>query len=434
MLTRREFSKCVLAGGTALASSGSPENLLGAATPPRPSPQADSNQDIDLLIQGGTVIDPGQQLHATRDVAVKNGKIFEVAGNIPAARARKVFLAKGKIVTPGLIDLHLHAYDGVTSCVNVDHYCYPRGTTTVVDAGSTGHIMVGRFITDVLKTSQTRVYTMVHICPIGPVSGLPHALENLDWVNPVLTAEAAETNRPYVIAIKVHLSKGYSSSPQSHEKPIMAGALKAAELSHLPLMVHLNDTYYPLREHLDKMRKGDIFTHCFNSFPTTTPLDANGKVLPEIRDARQRGVIFDIAPGFMHPHFTFDIAEKCIQQDFPPDTISTDLNKENAAVGIYDMPTMVSKFLALGMSLDKAIECATTNPAKIFNYGVQIGTLRPGSEGDIAIFDLDEGVFEFKDAVGGIRKGRQKLVSHAVVSRGRLFANESGSDVIGARE
>jgi dihydroorotase len=433
MLTRREFSKCVLAGGSALIASESAVGLVSAATPPA-SPQSGPNQDIDLLIQGGTVIDPGQQLHATRDVAVKNGKIVEVSESIPAARARTVFLAKGKIVTPGLIDLHLHAYDGVAACVNVDHYCFPRGTTTVVDAGTTGHIMVGRFITDVLKTSQTRVYTMVHICPIGPVSGLPHPLENLDWVNPVMTAEAADAHRPYVIAIKVHLSKGYSSSPQTHEKPIMDGALKAAELSHLPLMVHLNDTYYPLRDNLDKLRKGDVFTHCFNAFPTTTPLDANGKILPEVRAARQRGVIFDIAPGFMHPHFTFDIAEKCMQQDFPPDTISTDLNRANAAVGIYDMPTMVSKFLALGMNLDKAIECATTNPGKVFNYGVQIGTLRPGSEADIGIFDLEEGSFEFKDAVGSVRKGKQKLVSHAVVSRGQLFANEAGTGIIGATE
>jgi dihydroorotase len=360
-----------------------------------------------------------------RDIAVKGGKIVELAENIPEARGRTVLSAKGKIVTPGMIDLHLHAYDGVTSCVNVDHYCVPRGTTTVIDAGSTGHIMVGRFVTDIVKTSQTRVYTMVHICPIGPVSGLPHALENLDWVNPKLTAEAAQANRPAVIAIKVHLSKSYSSSPQTHEKPIMDGALEAAKLANLPLMVHLNDTYYPLRENLDKMRKGDVFTHCFNAFPTTTPLDANGKIRAEVREARQRGVFFDIAPGFNHPHFTFDIAEKCIQQDFPPDTISTDLNRENAMLGIYDMPTMVSKFLTLGLNLDKAIECATTNPAKIFNFGVQIGTLRPGSEADIGIFDLMEGDFEFRDAVGGVRKGRQKLVPHAVVTRGQAFSNEA---------
>ena len=283
MFTRREFSKCFLVGGTALVASEVSGSLAAATPTPPASPQAGASQDVDLLIKGGTVIDPGQQLHAVRDIAVKNGKIVELSENIAEARGRTVLSAKGKIVTPGLIDLHLLAYDGVTSCVNVDHYCVPRGTTTVIDAGSTGHIMVGRFVTDIVKTSQTRVYTMVHICPIGPVSGLPHALENLDWVNPKLTAEAAQANRPAVIAIKVHLSKSYSSSPQTHEKPIMDGALAAAKLANLPLMVHLNDTYYPLRENLDKMRKGDVFTHCFNAFPTTTPLVSTptGKSFPK---------------------------------------------------------------------------------------------------------------------------------------------------------
>lgn len=425
MLTRREFSKCIVGGGIALIASEMPARTVEADGASAGSPQVQTTQDIDLLIKGGTAIDPGQKLHAVRDIAVKNGKITEVSENISEARANTVFWARDKLVTPGLIDIHVHAYDGVTSCVNVDHYCVPRGTTTVVDAGSTGYIMVGRFVTDIVRSSQTRVFTMVHICPVGPVTGLPHVLENLDWVNPRLAAEAAEANKPSVLAIKVHLSKGYSSSPQTHEKPIMDGALIAAELSHLPLMVHLNDTYYPLRDNLDKLRKGDVFTHCFNAFPTTRPIDANGKILPEVREARQRGVIFDTAPGFMHPHFTFDIAEKCLEQDFPPDTISTDLNKTNSVEGINDTATMVSKFLALGMNLEKAIECSTTNPAKVFNYGIEIGTLRTGSEADIAIFELREGNFEFRDAVGGVRKGRQKLVSHAVVSRGRLFGNEA---------
>src|SRR4029077_11951148 len=148
---------------------------------------------------------------------------------------------------------------------------------------------------------------------------------NLDWANPQLTAMAALKNKPAVVGIKVHLSQRFSTRPKDMEKEIMKRALETAEASHFPLMVHLNETYYPLRDNLDKMRKGDIFTHCFNEFPTTNPIDANGKVRPEVRDARQRGVIFDIGSGANHPHFTFDVAEKCLQQDFRPDTISSDL-------------------------------------------------------------------------------------------------------------
>jgi dihydroorotase len=419
MITRREFSKSVVAAGTALLAS-EPVLLAQELQGPR---NVSPNQDCDLLIKGGTVIDPGQHLHSPLDVAVKNGKILEVSRDIPESRAWHTFSAKGKIVTPGLIDLHVHCYDGVTSGVNADHYSVSRGTTTVVDAGSMGYLFVGRFVQDIVKTSVTRVYTLVHIAAVGATTGLDYAQDNLDWVEPGPAAMAAMENRPAVVGIKVHLQQSKSRRPKDLEMEFMKRAVQAAEACHLPLMAHINDTYYPLRDHLKLMRKGDVFTHCFNGFPTTTPLDANGKIRPEVREARQRGIIFDIGSGVHHPHFTFDVTEKCLQQDFPPDTISSDLNKDNAIDGIYDLPYMTSKLLAVGMELDKAIECVTTNPAKVFNYGVQIGTLRPGSEADIGIFDLREGNFEFKDAIGVARKGRQKLVSHAVVSRGQLLAN-----------
>jgi dihydroorotase len=167
---------------------------------------------------------------------------------------------------------------------------------------------------------------------------------------------------------------------------------------------------------LNRLRKGDIFTHCFNAFPQDDPLDANGKILPEVREARARGVIFDIAAGSAHPHFSFDVAEKCLQQDFLPDTISTDLNGDHI-IGT-DMPLMISKFLALGMSLDKAVELTTIKPSRVFDFGVPIGTLKPGSEADIGIFEVQDGRFEFSDGVGVKRVGRQKLVSKAAVCRG----------------
>jgi dihydroorotase len=377
----------------------------------------------DLLIKGGTVIDPGQRLHATLDVAVKNGKISQVARDIPPGPATRVVSAKSKIVTPGFIDLHLHCYEGMTfNLNNIDGYCMGRGTTTVVDAGSTGYLGIGRLVKDVVNSCTTRVFALVHICPLGDTTTLEHLMDDMKNVSPQWTAMAAEANKPAVVGIKVHLSTVYFSNPKDLELEALKKALEAAELSHLPLMVHINQTYYPLSVSLKMLRKGDIYTHCFSQWPIDTPLDANGKIIPEVRAARDRGVIFDVADAFRH--LSFDVAEKCIQQGFLPDTISTDLNRMFATQRTYDLPTMVSKFMALGMNLDQAIECVTSKPAKVFNYGVEIGTLRPGAEADIGIFELHDGNFEFRDINGVRRVGHQRLVNKAVVCRGHFFVNQ----------
>jgi dihydroorotase len=417
MLTRRDFSKSVLAGATASLASG---NLLRVGKQEVP-PDQSSNQACDLLIKGGTVIDPGQHLHALMDVAVNDGKIIEVSKDFPESRARQVFSAKDKIVTPGLIDIHVHCFDGVGLSINADHYCLGRGTTTVVDAGSTGYFTIGRFVKDVVSNSITRIHPLVHIGAVGAGSGLPRPMDNLAWEDPLLTAKAAEYNKPAVVGIKVHLAQNNSSRPKDLELEFVKRGLEAAEATKLPMMVHINETYYPLSDILKFLRKGDIFTHCFSGFPQDSPLDANGKILPVVREARDRGVIFDIGEGPAHRHFSFDVAEKCLQQGFLPDTISSDLSDAHYLIG--DLTTSVSKFLALGMDIDKAIELVTLRPSQVFDFGAQIGTLRPGSEADISVFELQQGKFEYVSGGGGKREGTQKLVNKAVVRRGRLFVN-----------
>lgn len=382
-----------------------------------------AGQKYDLLIRGGTVIDPGQRLHAPLDVAVKDGKIAQVSRDIPPDAASRVISAKGMLVTPGFIDLHIHCSDGFTFNLNhIDGYCMGRGATTGIDAGSSGFIGISRFVRDVVNTSRTRLYALVHICPVGATTNLVHLMDDLNNVNPQLTAEAAVANKPAVVGIKIHLSTVYFSNPKDYELVCLKKALEAAELARLPLMAHINQTYYPLPVSLKMLRKGDIYTHCFSQWSIDTPLDANGKVLPEVREAKDRGVIFDVSDGFRH--LSFDVAEKCMQQGLLPDTISTDLNRMLATERVYDLPTEVSKFLAMGMDLDKAIECVTVNPAKVFKYGVEIGSLRPGSEADIGIFELREGNYLFRDINGATRTGRQRLVSKAVVCRGEFFVNE----------
>jgi dihydroorotase len=418
VLTRRQFSKLIVGSGL-LASS----NFEVVSALPRSLTQgADQSaaQDCDLLIKGGTVIDPGQNLHAPLDVAVKDGKILELSPDIPAARALRVVSAKGKIVTPGLIDVHVHVFEGVgPTGLNADQYCLGRGVTTAVDAGSTGYADIAGFRQYVIKPSATRVYALVDIGARGTILGLIGNYANLDWVNAQLTARAAEANKPDVVGIKVRLSREITGS---NDLEILKRALEAAKISRLPLMVHVGDSYSPLPEILVQMRKGDVLTHCFTG-RSHGPLDANGKIIPEMLDCRQRGVLFDVGDG--GPHLDLDVAEKCLQQNFLPDTIGTDLGGLSYNGPVYDLVTELSKFLLLGLSVDQVIERVTVKPTRMFDFGVELGSLRPGAVADITILEIREGSFLFSDSTGKKRTGRQKLQSAAAVRAGKLYVNRS---------
>lgn len=413
MLTRRKFSKFLLSGSAALIAA---ENAMRAGTPPHSSDREPA-KDCDLVIRGGTVIDPGQRIHAPMDVAIKDGKILEVSANFPETRAIKTVIAAGKIVTPGLVDLHVHCFDGFGG-VNADHYCLGRGTTTAVDCGSAGYPAIQGFVRYIVNTSITRVFALVDIGALGTIVGTKDTLKNLDWVNPELAARAAAGTKPAVVGIKVRLQKSIQGA---NDLECLRRALEAAEASQLPLMAHISDPYSPLPDILKLMRKGDVFTHVYNDHSHGI-LDPGGKILPEVLEARQRGILFDSAHG--RSHFSFDTAEKALQQNFLPDSISTDLSEGNTTGPVFDLPTTISKFLAMGMDLDKAIERVTARPAAAFNFGRQLGSLRPGSDADVAIFELRDGNFEFVDANQQKRSGRQKLINTAVVCRGQLFTNE----------
>ena len=413
MPNRREFAKYVLAGSAGMLA---PRGLWSAATGDPSAPQA-SGEKFDLLIEGGTVIDPSENLNGAFDVAIKQGKILEVSKNVSRDRALKIYSAKDRIVTPGFIDLHAHCYDGVSIGMNVDHYCLSRGVTTAVDAGSSGSATFPNFKKYVINTSATRIAALLHISPIGSIMS-DGGLANLGWLNPELTARMATDNRPTVVGIKIQLTKGITGA---NDLEALKRALQAAELCHLPLMVHIEDSYSPLPDILKPLRKGDVYTHCYNN-RNHGILDANGKIIPEAREARDRGVIFDPAQG--QTHLSFDVAEKCMQQGFLCDTISTDLTIVTVERRVFDLPTMVSKFLAIGVPLDKAVAMVTANPARVFDYGVQIGTLKPGSEADVSIFEMRDGQFEFEDSDGVKRTGQKKLASRAVVRRGQLLINE----------
>jgi dihydroorotase len=412
MPSRRDFAKFVLAGGAGMIA---PRELWVSAAG-APIPPQSAAEKFDLLIEGGTVIDPSQDLNGQLDVAIKDGKILEVSKNIAKDRALKTVSAKDRIVTPGFIDMHAHCYDGVSIGMNADRYCLGRGVTTVLDAGSAGYATFPNFRKFIINTSTTRIVALVHISPIGTIM-YDGGLANLSWLNPELTAKMATDNKPVVVGIKIQLSKAISGA---NDLEALKRALQAAELARLPLMVHIDDPYSPLPDILKPLRKGDVFTHVYNNH-THGILDANGKIIPEAREARERGVIFDPAQG--QTHFSFDVAEKCIQQGFLCDTISTDLTVVTVERRVFDLPTMVSKFLAIGVPLEKAVAMVTVNPARVFDFGAQIGTLRPGSEADVSIYELRDGKFDFEDSDGVKRTGQKMLTSKAVVRRGQLFIN-----------
>jgi dihydroorotase len=412
MLTRRQFSMSLLGTGAAIGTRGSlqkPWELL-------PDLSTRAGQLYDLLIQGGTVIDPARNVHSVLDVAVSDGKIAEISPNISPEKSRKTISAAGKLVTPGLIDIHVHVYEGATEAgINADHYCIGRGVTTAVDAGSAGYPSIAGLRKYVINPSDTRLYALLDIGALGTLVGVKDAMENLEWVNSERAAKAANDNKPVVIGIKARLSKDVAGT---NDIEGLRRARRAAEDSRLPIMVHIGDTVSPLRAILELLRPGDIVTHCYTPRPHGI-VDENGKVLPEIRDARQRGILFDVGHGTFH--FGFDLTEKCLQQGFLPDSISSDLAGRSVNGPTFDLLTTVSKFLLLGLPLDKALELVTSKPAHVFDFGLELGTLKPGGPADISILTLQDGRFEFVDSLGSKRTGRQELFAAAAIRDGKLF-------------
>ncbi|MGH9355477.1 MAG: hypothetical protein ACRD10_05045, partial [Terriglobia bacterium] len=339
MPTRREFSKSLLAGGAAVWGSDLPSR---ADSPPVVS-QWSGLQKYDLLVKGGTVIDPARSLHSVLDVAVKAGKIAQVSRDIPPHEAQQTVSATGKLVTPGLIDLHVHVYKGVTeSGLDADRSCLAHGVTAAVDAGSAGYPSISGLREYVIDASRTRLFALVDIGALGTLVGVKDAMKNLEWVNPGLAAKAADQNKPTVVGIKARLSKDIAGTLDLEG---LTRAREAAEVSKLPMMLHIGDTYHPLKDILAMTRSGDIITHCFTPRPHGI-VDEKGKVLPEVWEARRRGVVFDVGHGTFH--FSFALAEKCLHQDFLPDTISTDLAGRNVNGPVFDLTTVLSKFLLLG--------------------------------------------------------------------------------------
>ena len=407
-MNRRRFCERILSAGAFCALPGA----LSAASLAMPQ---SSSPVYDLLIREGTVIDPSQNLNGRMDVAIAGGKIAEVAANIPPSQAREVVSAAGKIVCPGLIDIHAHVYaDVTTQGLAPDTYYLPRGVTTVVDAGSAGYTTVAGLRKYIAAVSRTRVYALVDIGTLGLVAGIRNAMKNLDYVRPVETAEAVRANKPVTVGVKVRLTEAVAGT---EDMEILRRTHQAAEGGGVPMMVHVGDTHSPLKDILGLMRPGDVMTHYLHPDHHGV-LDANGKLLPEILDARQRGVLFDVGHGTSH--FSFRVAEQCMAQGFPPDSISSDATTGTLNGPVFDTLTTLSKFLAIGMPLPEVLRAATAGPARTFAYGVQIGTFRKGSEADVSILEVRDGSYSFIDSRKETRSNKQKLFPDRAFRSGKM--------------
>ena len=370
----------------------------------------------DLLIKGGTVVDPSQELNAMRDVALSDGKVAAIEQSIAEGQAREVVDATGLIVTPGLVDLHVHAYWGASHYgIEPDIGNIAKGVTTALDAGSASAFTFPAFRRHVLERSDTRLYALLNISAMGMLSPKIGELEDLRWADVEKAVEMGRANRDYVLGIKARLGRVQAAD---NDVDALRRALEAAEALDSLVMIHIGDSKTPLEELTAMLRPGDVVTHCFTGLPNGVLNDA-GRVIEGVKEAQRRGVVFDVGHGV--GSFSFDTAEKAISQGFMPGNISSDLHIYNIGGPVFDQVTTLSKFMHLGVSLYNVIRLSTETAAKTMGVGDRLGTLKVGAEGDVAILRLGEGSYTLTDSIDVSVEAHQRLSHVQTISRGRVY-------------
>lgn len=384
---------------------------------------AHAQAKYDLLLKGGHVIDPRNRIHEVRDVAIAGGKIAAVAPGIDPAEAFKVVDAKGLFVTPGLVDLHVHVYAGTgergsyagDNSVYPDGFTFRSGVTTVVDAGCAGWRNFEHFKQHVIDRSKTRVLALLNIVGHGMRGGAFE--QDLADMNAKATAEMALRHKGLIVGIKTAHYSGPEWAPVER-------AVEAGEIAGLPMMVDFgsNRPERPSSELVTKkLRPGDIYTHCYSGL-RNEQLET-GKVHPAMWEGRKRGVLFDVGHG--GGSFVWRIAVPAVKEGFLPDTISTDLHIGSMNAGMKDMLNVMSKFLALGLSLEEVVLRSTWHPARqVRQEG--LGHLAAGTVADVAVLRLEKGDFGFVDVYGARLRGTQKLVCELTLRDGRVVYDLNG--------
>lgn len=375
----------------------------------------------DLLMKGGHVIDPKNRIDGVRDVAVQGGKIARVAEHIDAAQARQVVDATGLYVTPGLLDIHVHVYPriqaplpGKYSGVQADAFSFRSGVTTVADAGSAGWKDFADFRERVIHRSRTRVLAFLNIVGAGMGTGKENDASEMDAEAAARTAKA---NADVIVGFK-------SAHYQGPGWPSIDNAVKAGKLAKLPVMVDFGQiteerdlgTLF-----MDKLRPGDIFTHCFSGH--REEVLADGKLNPAMIAGRKRGIIFDIGHG--SGSFYWYVAVPAYQAGFYPDSISTDLHSGSMNSGMKNMDFVMSELMNLGSSFADVIAMSTWKPAQEINRP-QLGSLDVGSEADIAVFRIEEGRFGLVDSAGARKNATRRILCELTLRKGDVVWDLNG--------
>jgi len=412
-LSRRHF----LALSASAATVALPASARAAMGP---------NDKFDLVIKGGEVLDPSQSLRARRDVGIRWGVVEAVEESIPAERALKSIDASGKLVLPGLVDLHCHVYPyGSAIGIPADELVQFQGTTTVVSAGDAGVNNLAALRRFIVAQTRARMYAFLHIANNG-LSAFPVAeLYNIDNAQMEACAMGLAENPDFLIGVKVRMSENVIF--KHGIEPLKRG-IQACEMCGWParMMVHIGgvETRELMSDILDLLRPGDILTHCYTGAPNMsgafTNIVQDGKLLPAALAAKQRGVIFDVAHG--GGSFDFTVAEVAIPGGCTPDTISSDIHVFSGnSPGVPFLPNVMSKFMAIGFTLEQVVAMATIAPAKIINRAPKIGTLQLGAPGDVSIMELVEGPVTFVDTRNNKRDGKAYLKPVQTVINGVPF-------------
>jgi dihydroorotase len=412
--SRRNF--LMLSGGAAAAAALSAPAF--AAMGP--------NDKFDLVIKGGDVLDPSQALRGRRDIGIRWGVIEAIENDIPATRAAKIIDASGKLVTPGLVDLHCHVYPyGSAIGIPADELVQFQGTTTVVSAGDAGVNNLAALRRYIVAQSRARIYAFVHIANNG-LSAFPVAeLYNIDNAQVEACAMALAENPDFLIGVKVRMSENVIFK---HGLEPLKRGIQACEMCGWPakMMVHIGgvETKELMSQILDLLRPGDVLTHAYSGAPNIagafTNIVQDGKLLPAALAAKQRGVLFDVGHG--GGSFDFTVAEVAIPGGCTPDTISSDIHVFSGNTpGMPYLPNVMSKFMAMGSSLEEVVTMATSAPARIINRAPKIGTLQIGAPADVAIMELVEGPVTFVDTRNNKRDGKALLKPVQTVVNGVPF-------------
>ena len=390
MLTRRDLLR---------AAAVVPASLLARSSV--------TGATYDLVIKGGRVIDPAQRLDRVADVAIRGGRVAAIRPGIASSEAAEVLDATGKLVTPGLLDIHMHYDNPLVTPARI----LSTGVTTSIEGGAYGADNIDEILA-IARKAPSRIRILVNLSRKG-MAGNGELLD-IEDANVEAARRVVAQHRDWIVGLKLRVSK---DAVGERDLEALRRARQVTDPFKLPMMVHVGDTFSPMPAILALLRPGDIVTHMYTVLPNGI-FDGQGRVLPEVLAARRRGVLFDIGHGRLG-RISWETATRGLAQRFPPDSITTDMSGPALTDQVFDLPTVLSKFLLLGMPLGQVIACATGRAARAIPALRPYGTLRTGAAADVAVLELREGYFEFVDNLKAQRVGRRKLVPHAVVFGGK---------------